>query len=107
MTTFSAVRPVLLLLVLASIWSSSFAVIKIGIETLPPITLAASRITLAAVVLYIYTLFILVSVYVYMCVYIYIYIYALEDLSLTATEEGDTVELYSFRMLSGSMVLRM
>jgi drug/metabolite transporter (DMT)-like permease len=57
MTAFSAVRPVLLLLVLASIWSSSFAVIKIGVETLPPMTLAASRITLAAIVLYGYTLF--------------------------------------------------
>jgi drug/metabolite transporter (DMT)-like permease len=57
MTTFSAVRPVLLLLLLASIWSSSFAVIKIGVETLPPMTLAASRITLAAIVLYGYTLF--------------------------------------------------
>lgn len=57
MTIFSAVRPVLLLLVLASIWSSSFAVIKIGVETLPPLTLAASRITLAAIVLYGYTLF--------------------------------------------------
>jgi drug/metabolite transporter (DMT)-like permease len=57
MTAFSAARPVLLLLVLASIWSSSFAAIKIGVETLPPMTLAASRITLAAVVLYGYTLF--------------------------------------------------
>ena len=56
MNTFSAVRPVLLLLVLATIWSSSFAAIKIGIETLPPMTLAASRITLAAIVLYGYTL---------------------------------------------------
>lgn len=57
MTVFAAVRPVLLLLALASIWSSSFAVIKIGIETLPPMTLAACRITLAAIVLYGYTLF--------------------------------------------------
>jgi drug/metabolite transporter (DMT)-like permease len=57
MTTFAAVRPVLLLLVLASIWSSSFAAIKIGVENLPPMTLAASRITLAAIVLYGYTRF--------------------------------------------------
>ncbi len=57
MITFPAVRPVLLLLVLASIWSSSFAVIKIGVETLPPMTLAALRITLAAIVLYGYALF--------------------------------------------------
>jgi drug/metabolite transporter (DMT)-like permease len=52
MPTFSSARPVLLLLVLASIWSSSFAVIKIGVETLPPMTLAAVRITLAAFVLF-------------------------------------------------------
>ena len=57
MTSFAALRPVLLLLVLASIWSSSFAVIKIGVETLPPMTLAAARITLAAIVLYGYTRF--------------------------------------------------
>ena len=57
MTKFDAVRPVLLLLVLASIWSSSFAAIKIGVETLPPMTLAAFRITLAAIVLYGYARF--------------------------------------------------
>ena len=47
----------ILLLFLAALWSSSFAVIKIGVETLPPITLAALRISLAAIVLYGYTLF--------------------------------------------------
>ena len=57
MIKFSALRPVLLLLILASIWSSSFTVIKVGVETLPPMTLAAMRITLAAIVLYGYTLF--------------------------------------------------
>ena len=57
MTIFATVRPMLLLLILATIWSSSFAAIKIGVETLPPMTLAASRITLAAIVLYGYTRF--------------------------------------------------
>ena len=57
MTKFATVRPMLLLLILATIWSSSFAAIKIGVETLPPMTLAASRITLAAIVLYGYTRF--------------------------------------------------
>lgn len=47
-----AVRPYFLLMAMATIWSSSFAVIKVGIETLPPATLAAGRIVLAALVLY-------------------------------------------------------
>jgi len=53
-STLSPVRAALLLIALASIWSSSFSVIKVGVETLPPITLAALRITLAAVLLYAY-----------------------------------------------------
>ena len=57
MTTFATVRPVLLLLMLASIWSSSFAFIKLGVDTLPPMTLAAIRIALAALVLYGYARF--------------------------------------------------
>jgi len=52
MMSFSSARPVLLLILLASIWSSSFAFIKIGVETIPPISLAAIRITLAALLLY-------------------------------------------------------
>lgn len=52
MTFIASARPILLLLLLASIWSSSFAVIKFGVETLPPMTLAAARILLAAVTLY-------------------------------------------------------
>lgn len=54
MTTFAAARPVLLLILLASTWSSSFTVIKIGIETIPPMTLAAIRISLAAFLLFSY-----------------------------------------------------
>ncbi len=52
MATLSNFRAFLLLIALATIWSSSFSVIKIGVETLPPITLAALRIGLATVVLY-------------------------------------------------------
>jgi len=42
----------LLLFLLASLWSSSFAAIKIGVGTIPPLTLAAGRIAVAAAVLY-------------------------------------------------------
>jgi len=56
MAATSNIKAFLLLITLATIWSSSFAVIKIGIETLPPLTLAALRIILAAVVLYGYML---------------------------------------------------
>jgi len=42
----------LLLILLASLWSSSFAAIKIGVGTIPPLTLAAGRIAVAAAVLY-------------------------------------------------------
>jgi len=48
----SAARDLLLLLALATIWSSSFTVIKIGVETIPPLTLTAMRISLAALILY-------------------------------------------------------
>ncbi len=41
-----------LLFLLALIWSSSFAAIKVGVETIPPMTLAAGRLILAAVILY-------------------------------------------------------
>ncbi len=52
MTATSNFRAFLLLIALATIWSSSFTVIKVGVETLPPITLAALRIVLATGVLY-------------------------------------------------------
>jgi drug/metabolite transporter (DMT)-like permease len=57
MTYLNSIRPVLLLILLASIWSSSFTAIKIGVETLPPITLSAARIVLGALVLYGYARF--------------------------------------------------
>ena len=46
------VRHLALLFLLASIWGSSFMAIKVGIETIPPLTLAAARVMLAAVVLW-------------------------------------------------------
>ncbi len=46
------VRHLALLFLLASIWGSSFMAIKIGVETIPPLTLAAARVMLATVVLW-------------------------------------------------------
>jgi drug/metabolite transporter (DMT)-like permease len=39
------------LVLLALLWGSSYALIKIGIETIPPATLTAGRLTIAAVLL--------------------------------------------------------
>jgi drug/metabolite transporter (DMT)-like permease len=44
----------LLLLLLALIWSSSFLLIKIGVETIPPFTLTAGRLCIAAVLLWLF-----------------------------------------------------
>jgi drug/metabolite transporter (DMT)-like permease len=44
-------RQLALLVLLACIWSSSFMFIKIGVATIPPVTMAAARLTLAAVLL--------------------------------------------------------
>jgi len=41
----------LLLLVLAMLWGSSYLFLKIAVETIPPITLIASRVTIAAILL--------------------------------------------------------
>ena len=46
------VRHLALLFLLALIWGSSFMAIKVGIETIPPLTLAAGRVVLATVVLW-------------------------------------------------------
>ncbi len=46
------VRHLALLFLLALIWGSSFMAIKVGIETIPPLTLAAARVMLATVVLW-------------------------------------------------------
>jgi len=45
-------RDVGLLIILAVVWSSSFTVIKIGVETVPPTTLAMLRVAIGAAVLY-------------------------------------------------------
>ena len=46
-------RPVdlALLLVLATLWGASFTFIKVGVETIPPVTLIAGRTSVAALVL--------------------------------------------------------
>jgi drug/metabolite transporter (DMT)-like permease len=46
------VRHLALLFLLALIWGSSFMAIKVGVETIPPLTLAAARVMLATVVLW-------------------------------------------------------
>ena len=47
---FVTARPVefALLLVLATLWGASFTFIKVGVETIPPVTLIAGRTTIAA-----------------------------------------------------------
>lgn len=45
-------RDYTLLVVLAVIWGGAFALIKIAVATVPPISVAAARIALAAVILY-------------------------------------------------------
>ena len=40
-----------LLLVLATLWGASYSFIKLGVETIPPVTLIAARTTIAAIVL--------------------------------------------------------
>ncbi len=47
-------RHVLLLLLLAGIWSSSFLLIKIAVASVPPVTLAAGRVLIAAAVLVVF-----------------------------------------------------
>jgi drug/metabolite transporter (DMT)-like permease len=46
------VRHLALLFLLALIWGSSFMAIKIGVETIPPLTLAASRVVFASLLLW-------------------------------------------------------
>ncbi|MGE4659498.1 MAG: EamA family transporter, partial [Arenicellales bacterium] len=41
-----------LLLFLATLWSTSFMFIKVGVESVGPLTLASARLGLAAVILY-------------------------------------------------------
>lgn len=48
------VRDFVFLLILATVWSSSFTVIKIGVETVPPVTLAMARVAIGAGLLYLW-----------------------------------------------------
>ena len=54
---FARTSDVVWFLVLAAIWSSSFMFIKIGVATIPPLTLAAGRLALATLLLWGYVLF--------------------------------------------------
>lgn len=45
-----------LLLLLALIWSTSFFLIKIGVETIPPFTLTAARLCIAALIFWVFLL---------------------------------------------------
>jgi len=45
---------IVLLLSLATIWSSSFGFIKVAVETVPPLTVTAGRLSLAAVIILAY-----------------------------------------------------
>jgi drug/metabolite transporter (DMT)-like permease len=44
-------RHIALLLLLAIFWSSSFTMIKVAVETVPPVTLVAARLAIAAILL--------------------------------------------------------
>src|SRR5258707_6962380 len=49
--SFGRVAEVALLLLLATLWGASYTFIKLGVESIPPVTLIAARTTIAAVVL--------------------------------------------------------
>ena len=46
-----ALRHILLLAALTLLWSSSFTFIKVGVATVPPLTMAAVRVVMAAAIL--------------------------------------------------------
>ncbi|MDP7547926.1 MAG: EamA family transporter, partial [Alphaproteobacteria bacterium] len=48
------VRHLALVFLLALIWGSSFLAIKIGVETIPPLTLATGRVVFAALLLWVF-----------------------------------------------------
>jgi len=51
MHSFSYFAELLLLLLLATLWGASYTFIKLGVESIPPLTFIAARTTIAAVVL--------------------------------------------------------
>ncbi|GIK58913.1 MAG: EamA family transporter [Chloroflexi bacterium] len=46
-------KNLLLMILLAALWGPSFVFIKVGVETIPPLTLVFGRVALAAVLLYV------------------------------------------------------
>ena len=52
MSSAPTLKDYLMLMLLASIWGASFLFIKIAVETIPPLTITAGRITLAAFILF-------------------------------------------------------
>ncbi|WP_442583804.1 DMT family transporter [Mesorhizobium sp. ASY16-5R] len=50
-TTTNTTRELALLLMLATLWGASYTFIKIGVETIPPITLIAARTLIAGMIL--------------------------------------------------------
>lgn len=50
--TMSPIKRFLLLLALTAMWSPSFLFIKLAVQDLPPLTIAATRIGLASIILY-------------------------------------------------------
>ena len=51
MHSFGYLGELLLLLLLATLWGASYTFIKLGVESIPPVTFIAARTTIAAVVL--------------------------------------------------------
>ncbi len=51
MTRHGEFRDILLLLLLGTVWGGSFLLIKISVDTVPPLTIAAVRLAIAAVCL--------------------------------------------------------
>jgi drug/metabolite transporter (DMT)-like permease len=45
-------RHIALILFLALVWSASFMAIKIGVDTISPLSLTAGRVLIAAIILY-------------------------------------------------------
>ena len=49
--SFAYLAEVALLVLLATLWGASYTFIKLGVESIPPVTFIAARTTIAAVVL--------------------------------------------------------
>jgi drug/metabolite transporter (DMT)-like permease len=49
--SFTWLAEIALLVLLATLWGASYTFIKLGVESIPPVTFIAARTTIAAVVL--------------------------------------------------------